>query len=156
MVKIFQSESISSHLIFVGYGKLESYLKKVSGQQHNIHLHEAVTHDRLVPIISSADVGLCMLPNVSLSDYYCLPNKFFEYVFSGIPVMASNMPEMSSLIKERDLGITCDLNYESIIDSVVKLETGQVKVDFVFDDIEDLSWSAQTEKLLLLYSDIGK
>lgn len=155
LVKIFQNASISSHLVFVGYGKLERFLNEVTAYQSNIHLHEAVIHDKLIPIISSADVGLCLLPNVSLSDYYCLPNKFFEYVFSGIPVISSDMPEMSSLISCRNLGVTCELNYESIIDTVVMLENEQVNVDFDFEDIEDLSWNAQVEKLILLYSDIG-
>ena len=37
---------------------------------------------KLTNLIKEADVGLCLVENVSLSDYYCLPNKLFEYAFA--------------------------------------------------------------------------
>ena len=46
---------------------------------------------------------MCLIQNVSLSDYYCLPNKLFEYCFAEIPVLASNFPDISQTVEKYDL-----------------------------------------------------
>jgi len=154
LVEIFKSKGTNSHLVFVGYGKLEKFLKDSSAIFDNIHLHEAVPHDELVAIISSADVGLCLLPSVSLSDYYCLPNKFFEYIFSGIPVISSKLPEMTKLIEGRALGVTTELDFQSVIESVSQFESAEIDIKVNFDLVKDLSWISQMDKLTRLYKKI--
>ena len=79
ITEVFKSPKCKSHVVFLGYGELSSKLKRLSKEHNNIHLHEAVPYERVVSVAQSADVGLCLIQNVSLSDYYCLPNKLFEY-----------------------------------------------------------------------------
>ena len=83
MLKAFSNPTINSHLVFVGSGILENEIKKFSKKYHNIHILKPVTHDTLVQLISSANVGLSIIEKVSLSDFYCLPNKFFEFALMG-------------------------------------------------------------------------
>jgi hypothetical protein len=70
-------------VVFLGYGELSQDLKRLAAEHPNIHVHDAVPHSQVVPIAQSADFGLCLVQDVSLSDYYCLPNKLFEYYFAG-------------------------------------------------------------------------
>ena len=149
IIDVFTNSSVDSHIIFVGYGELEyeisSYVKKCK----KIHLHDAIAHDKIVQIVKSADVGFCLIENISLSDYYCLPNKFFEYIFAGVPVISSNFPELVSMIDKYKLGIYCDLNESSIFNAVKFLESkppGKIK-----DKLSEISWHAQTQKLKMAY-----
>lgn len=71
----FSSPGISSHVVFVGYGSLSDYIQQQADREPRIHLHPPVPHEEVVSISRNADVGLCIIENVSLSDYYCLPNK---------------------------------------------------------------------------------
>nr|QLL91154.1 glycosyltransferase [Plesiomonas shigelloides] len=144
-----------SHLVFLGYGEYSEKLRLLSEQHHNIHVHSAVTHNRVVEIASSADVGLCLIQNISLSDYFCLPNKLFEYAFSGVPVLASNFPDISKVVNEYDLGICVDLTTTSIKSGILKFETGTVTFLPEKKKLKELSWAAQEEKLIKLYSQLN-
>jgi len=147
----FKDSDCASSVVFLGYGELSNNIKEISKKHPNIYFHDAVPHEEVVPIARSADVGLCLIQNVSLSDYYCLPNKLFEYCFSGIPVLASNFPDISNTVNSYKLGECCDLDLTSIKQSIHKFEKGEVDTDFNVSDLIELSWQTQGEKLIKLY-----
>jgi glycosyltransferase involved in cell wall biosynthesis len=153
ITQAFMDKNISSHVVFLGYGELSEHLKNLAEKCPNLHVHDAVPHSQVVPVVKSADFGLCLIQNVSLSDYYCLPNKLFEYCFAGVPVLASNFPDIRSVITEHEFGYCCDLEIESIRKAVKDLECSN-KI-FTFSDVASLSWDAQQTKLVHLYEQLN-
>jgi glycosyltransferase involved in cell wall biosynthesis len=142
------------HIIFVGFGVLANSIADYSRRYENIHLHDAVPHDELVSLISTADYGLCLIEDVSLSDYYSLPNKFFEYCFAGLPILASDFPEMSKLVNKYSLGVCCAPTVDGIEPAIVKMIRMQMpKLEVSLDE---LGWSAQAEKLCGAYKALLK
>ena len=89
LLDIFSESNFKSHIVFIGNGFLENKIKSISKINSNIHLHKKVPHNQVVNLIKSADIGICIIENVSLSDYYCLPNKLFEYSFAGLRIIPS-------------------------------------------------------------------
>lgn len=152
IVNSFIYKDVKSHVVFLGYGNLKEALLEISKDFHNIHVHDAVAHDLVVGMSSSADIGLCFIENVSLSDYYCLPNKLFEYCFSGIPVLASNFPDISHVVSKYNLGKCSDLNSESIYNAIKEFEMMHSLPKIDLGSLYDISWGAQEEKLVALYS----
>lgn len=149
LIDAFKDAQVSSHVVFLGYGELSEQLKRLANQHPNMHVHEAVPHSQVVPIVQSADFGLCLVQNVSLSDYYCLPNKLFEYCFAGVPVLASDFPDIRALLMQYGVGECCKLQPDDIRDAVLRLERSQSI--FEFANLAPLSWQAQEEKLVELY-----
>ncbi|MBI2389032.1 MAG: glycosyltransferase [Deltaproteobacteria bacterium] len=92
------------HVVFLGYGPLERLVKEAAARHSNIHFSPAVPPDRVLEITRNADVGLAMIEDVCLSYRYCLPNKLFEYILSGIPVIASDFPDMGQVIDDQHCG----------------------------------------------------
>ena len=156
LIEAFKKIDLSSHLIFLGYGEFKNRLVELSKEHDNIHVHDAVPHNEVVSIAKSADVGLCFIQNVSLSDYYCLPNKLFEYAFAEIPVLASNFPDISMVVEKYNIGKCSDLNSESIYNSIKEFEQIEELPRINASDLYDLSWSAQEEKLVKMYEDLIK
>src|SRR5690606_34620878 len=76
----FRSASDRHHVVFVGFGEYETQLSNESKQYDNIHYLPGVGPERILQLTSGADVGLSLIENTSLSYYYCLPNKVFEYL----------------------------------------------------------------------------
>lgn len=152
IAKAFQDTLITAHVVFLGYGELSKDLKHLAEKYPNFHVHDAVPHSQVVPIVQSADFGLCMVQNVSLSDYYCLPNKLFEYCFAGVPVLASDFPDIRALIDQYGIGECCELTVDSICDAILRIEN--TLPAFKFQNLLPLSWQAQEEKLIKLYEKI--
>jgi len=149
LIETFKDSRVSSHVVFLGYGELSEELKRLANQHSNIHVHEAVPHAQVVPVVQSADFGLCLVQNVSLSDYYCLPNKLFEYCFAGVPVLASDFPDIRAVLMQYGIGECCKLAPDDIRDAVLRLEQSQST--FEFANLTPLSWQAQEVKLVALY-----
>ncbi len=52
-----------------------------------------------------ADLGISLEDNLGLNYYFALPNKIFDYIHAGIPVLASDLPEIANLINKYKIGI---------------------------------------------------
>nr|WP_320037039.1 glycosyltransferase family 4 protein [uncultured Bacteroides sp.] len=51
-----------------------------------------------------ADLGFVLLENMGLSYYYSLPNRIFDYMKYGVPVLASNLPEIARIVETHQTG----------------------------------------------------
>ncbi|WP_321425311.1 glycosyltransferase [uncultured Bacteroides sp.] len=51
-----------------------------------------------------ADLGFILLENMGLSYYYSLPNRVFDYMKYGVPVLASNFPEIARIVEPNHTG----------------------------------------------------
>ncbi len=149
LLHVFSSPEVTSHIIFVGRGALGEMIEHHSQINAKVHVHESVPHDQVVTFVSSADYGLCLVENVSLSYYYSLPNKLFEYAFAGIPILASDFPDMKELIERFDLGTVTASDEASIRRSVLRLQS--MERQRIDKDLSSLGWEAQAEKLRALY-----
>jgi glycosyltransferase involved in cell wall biosynthesis len=149
---IFKSKDITSHIVFLGYGELVSTVKEYSDSYGNIHYLSPVVHHEVVRISKSADIGLAMIEAVSLSDYYCLPNKLFEYAFSSLFVIASDFPDMKQIVDEYDLGITCAVEKTALMELIKELSNKECSASK--KDLYKLSWQYQEELLLKAYDKI--
>ena len=157
ILSAFEDKRVDSHLVFLGYGDMFDSLKAAAKSNSRIHVHEAVKHSRVTEIASSADYGFCLIQNVSLSDYYSLPNKLFEYAFAGIKMLASDFPEIAAMVKKYDLGECIQLDRDQILAAVLKLEKQPAYDKKVNDGVlNDLSWKTQQSKLKSLYSKMMK
>lgn len=149
LLRIFSCSNRRSVIVFIGYGELKELIFEHSQKCVNIKLHPAVPHDKVVETIKSADIGLCLIENVSLSDYYSLPNKLFEYTFAKKRILASNFPDIKNLVEKYDLGKCCDLDYDSIKQAIESLELDESSE--IKTDLYELSWENQHQKLLNIY-----
>lgn len=152
IVETFSDDNIKSHIVFMGYGEYKEELKKYESENYKIHVHDAVPHSDVVPIVRSADFGLCLIQNVSMSDYFCLPNKLFEYCFAGVPVLASDFPDIRMLVNDYKIGECTSLEIDEIKRSVAKL--GNSKTLYEFNDLTPLGWDMQAENIKKLYKDL--
>lgn len=155
IVNAFKDSDLKSSLVFLGDGELSDELRVISQKYPNIYVHDAVPHEKVVSIAKSADVGLCLIQNVSLSDYYCLPNKLFEYCFAEIPVLASNFPDISNVVEKYHLGKCCSLDSESIYSSIKYFEDMDELIKVDAGSLYELSWEVQGKKLVKLYNKLA-
>jgi glycosyltransferase involved in cell wall biosynthesis len=97
--------------VFMGAGPMKQELEaraSEAGITDRVYFHPPTPPDELLPVTSSADVGICLIEPITESLRLSLPNKLFEYLWSGLPVVASNLPEISRVVDGFEVGITVD------------------------------------------------
>lgn len=97
-------EDSGIHLVLMGYGPLQSLVDAAAEAAPHIHVHPAVAYHDVLAHTRSADVGLVSVKPTCLSYLYCLPNKLFEYLLAGIPVLANDLPDCRALLEEFEAG----------------------------------------------------
>jgi len=136
------------HFILLGFGEYLD-LRTLVGKAQNIHVHPPVSHDRVVEIIRSADIGVCLVEDISLSDHLCLPNKLFEYAFAGVPLLASRLPEIAKVVGDYGLGVCCDNDANSIEAALRRIRREGLEPPR--GDLAELSWETQAKRLQEAY-----
>jgi glycosyltransferase involved in cell wall biosynthesis len=76
------------------------------GLEKRVDFVDPVPPDRLLAEVSDADAGLALIEPACLSYRLTLPNKLFEYVLAGVPVVGSDLPMISSFVAEHGVGTT--------------------------------------------------
>ena len=61
--------------------------------------------EEMIRYTKAADAGLSLDKDTNLNYRFSLPNKIFDYIVAGIPVIAGNLPEVSQIVKEYKCGI---------------------------------------------------
>jgi len=154
LVQTFESDEVESHFVLLGYGPLFDKIMKKTKFSEKIHVHPAVSHEEVANVTRSADVGVCFVENVSLSDYFCLPNKLFEYAFSDLAVISSNFPDITKMVSDFGLGVVTSPDLDGVYSSVLELEKMDLQDFYKNKDLTPISWEAQSVKLLSLYNTV--
>jgi glycosyltransferase involved in cell wall biosynthesis len=88
-----------------------AYLKELvaladrEGVSERVEFAGAVSPRELIETIREASVGLALIQPICLSYRMSLPNKVFEYVAAGLPVLGSDLPAIGSLVNEHRIGL---------------------------------------------------
>jgi len=94
-------------LIFVGDGKLKPGLiqRKEREQLNNCLFFDSMPKDQLSEVMAQTDVGLMILANIPAFYYGTSPNKFFDYIASGLPVLNNYPGWLADMINENQCGL---------------------------------------------------
>ena len=92
--------------VFVGSGPLRDAITHAGTHLSNVHHLPAVANSEVVDLAASATLGFALIEPISLSYQYALPNKLFEYIMAGTPVIVSDLPQMKKIVDQYDVGLT--------------------------------------------------
>ncbi len=148
-------------LAIVGYGhRLDEYtaLLAESGLTDRVTFFDAVPFARLMRYTAAADVGMIPLIASCLSYKYAAPNKLFEYMMVGLPVVVSDLPEMARVVNEERVGtlISDPTDPASIAEAVTRLLQGAESLDEMGRRargaaLERYNWDVERLRLLDVY-----
>jgi len=94
-------------LVFVGEGKLKEELRTRATKEclSNCVFLNAIPKEELCELLAEADLGMMILANVPAFYYGTSPNKFFDYISSGLPVLNNYPGWLADLINKYGCGI---------------------------------------------------
>jgi len=139
---------------------LQSYIAR-EGVSDRVKILPPVPYEELLQWTASADIGLTVLPpDYSLSIRKCLPNKFFEYLMAGLPVLSSELDAIAEMIKTYDVGkIIPSLAPEDVgaaINSMLADQSSlaRMSANALAVANQEFNWEKESQKLIDLYEEI--
>lgn len=142
-------------IVFMGTGDLKNYVLECDKQCSRIFYHDPVPTTEVVKFSSSADVGISLVENTCLSHFYSMPNKVFEYLFSSLPVVVSNMKETASFVKRYSVGeVLVDDSHISLQSAILKIADKGFDRSGISKAITETCWERQEEKMLMIYRNL--
>jgi glycosyltransferase involved in cell wall biosynthesis len=99
-----------AHLVFLGdegepgfTASLRS-LAAAEGVADRTHFLASEPPETLLASTAQADVGVSLLQDTCENHRLALPNKVFEYLAAGVPIVVSDLPELRRLVSEHEVG----------------------------------------------------
>lgn len=148
-------------LAIVGYGPLADAIRDkiaAEGRQADAEVFSAVPYDTLMRYTAAADVGMVPIVGSCLSYRLAAPNKLFECMMAGTPVVASDLPDMARVVTEERVGTLIEdpTDPASIAKAVRELIDGDEPLESIGQRARSAAlarynWDIEKSKLLEVY-----
>jgi glycosyltransferase involved in cell wall biosynthesis len=124
---LLRTEAPRARLLIVGDGPQRDALRERASQlalQGAVVFTGAVPHDEMPAMLRAMDVAVA--PYLEMPDFYFSPLKLYEYLASGLPVVASDAGEIGTLIRHAETGVLVPCgNVAALADSLIELQRDQ-------------------------------
>jgi glycosyltransferase involved in cell wall biosynthesis len=142
------------------YGAAYRELAARTGTADRLILLPPVPSPDVVAAARGADAGVWTLPNWCKNFYYALPNKIFEYLAAGLPVLAADFPEARRVVAGYEVGLCFDpYDPASIATQVHRMIDNPLLVQRFRDNVpaalHDMRAEREWEKLAAVYRELA-
>lgn len=142
-------------LIIGGQGKLSNEIKNKCSTIKNIDFIGLVKQDKVIQLTKKSDVVLCILNPNNKNNQVGLPNKVFEAMVCGRPIIITKDLYYENVVN--DGGIAIEFSKKSLKNAIIHLRDNpkfceQLGKNALKKSIDDYNWKTQEQKLLELYT----
>ncbi len=149
-------------LVLMGYGALEPELRAAAMTPEHagrVFVLPAVPPQDLHAWVAAADIAAMPIQASTLNHRLTTPNKLFEAMAAGVPVVASDLPGMATIVREVGFGRLCDPADPASIAAAIRsvLDASPDEVAAFRSNARDAAhdrynWEAQADVLLGEYA----
>ena len=148
-----------AYFVFIGGGPLAGLLEKqaeAAGLAGRVRFIPTVSLADLPSYTASADIGVQPLENTCLNHLTTDSNKLFEYMMGGLPVVASDLPEIRRIMNEHGFGIAVPPGDTKALAQAIQrlLDDEEMRLQLAAKARKAalrINWEEQEQRLVALY-----
>jgi glycosyltransferase involved in cell wall biosynthesis len=159
LVKAMTHVPPPARLAVLGYGEYAEHLKRLARElsvADRVYFLGRIASEDMLRHTAGGDLGLIPYLPIDDNHRYCSPNKFFEYVQAGVPVVAHDLPFFRQMASRHGVVACADFtSAEGLGKAIAALLQGGTLAEMRRRCLEAgrvLTWSVEEEKLLALYA----
>jgi glycosyltransferase involved in cell wall biosynthesis len=155
------AELDGAHLLFLGAeGPYANRLRRLAldlGLDDRVHFRPPVPLESLLSYTAQANVGVSLLEGTCENHRLALPNKVFEYMAAGVPVVVSALPELERFLSEHPIGCAVDPGNPSAVSQALNdvVVNGRATSGTGLRRATAPSWDREAVRLLSVYGAPG-
>jgi len=140
----------------MGSGPLQYKIDAASSHCSRIHYLPPVSPSQVLAYAAGADVGLCLYEDTCLNHRYCMPNKLFESLLAGLPVLASDLPDQAGIVRYYGGGWVIPNESAALSDFLASLDRSYAEgLRYELPKrVKSLRWENEAEQLLGVYKQL--
>ena len=151
-------EFLENHLlVLIGDGDIHQTLKdKVISEAlgNKVFFLGKISPKKLHKLTPLADLGLSLEEDLGLNYRFALPNKIFDYIQGEVPILVSNLPEMSEVISAYQVGeIVKNRTPEKLAKQIKEVLEKEYTKELKLAKTA-LIWEQQEEKLIAIFNNL--
>jgi glycosyltransferase involved in cell wall biosynthesis len=150
-------------LLIVGGGDVIPDLKKMVSEKN---LTDCVWFISKQPIeilrkyTSASNLGITLDKANNINYKLSLPNKLFDYIHAGIPILSSDLPELKNIVDGYNIGKICPDHHPKNISKLIEEMLSSDEQIKTWEDntaiaARELNWDKEKERLLSIFKQIG-
>lgn len=116
-----------------------------------------VTVDAVTGLLQQAGIALVTISDASANQRLAMPNKIFQAVAAGVPVVATDVGELAHLVRQHHLGTLYRIGDANDVVRAVRelISDYELWCRRVAKAQETLSWDADAARLVRIYRDVA-
>jgi len=131
-------------------------LKQECSRTSNVAFLGKVPFDEVIPMTMKADVVFCMFDPGDLNSLMGTPNKLFEAMVCGRPIICTKGTYSGELTEQEELGLAVEYSEQALREAIIKLRDNpelreKLGRNALKAAVTKYNWQKQEEKLLALY-----
>ncbi len=146
-------------LMIIGGGDVLPILKQMVEKLNitdRVHFFPRMPYQQMMAYTQLAELGFCLDKNTNLNYRFSLPNKLFDFIQAGVPIVASHLTEIEKIIRKYDIGIFIGNHEPETIASTIReaLSDGERRKRWQQNlaiAAAELCWENEEKKLLPIY-----
>ena len=156
LIDVFTSQD-RSDILFVGYGEMAPLVEACGARSKHIHFLPAVAPTDIGCVAGAADIGICFLVGDCLNHRLAMPNKLFEYLASGLPILANDDVAVGAYVSDKQCGWSVPLRAERLAHFIRSIEWDEVrqKRAGAFVAAREVGWCYEERALASIYHGLG-
>jgi glycosyltransferase involved in cell wall biosynthesis len=140
------------------YRETLAHLAVQHGVADRVRIEAPVPPQQVIGEISGAAAGVALIQPSCLSYALSLPNKLFEYIAAGLPILAADVPTIRSFVEGHDAGLIVppddpEAIAEAMLEIVEPARNRRLRAA-VADAAARLSWAEEAEHLKRTYREV--
>ncbi len=146
-------------LMIIGGGDVLPILKQMVEEQNitdRVRFFPRMPYQQMMAYTQLAELGFCLDKDTNLNYRFSLPNKLFDFIQAGVPIVASHLTEIEKIIRQYDIGTFIENHEPATIAATIKEALSDKDRLAVWKQhlavaAQDLCWENEEKKLLPIY-----
>ena len=142
-----------------GFGEYEDWMQKAAEQHNNVFFYGKLQYSETLALEKQCDIMMAVYDPSIRNHKYAAPNKFYESIMLGKPIIMALDTGYDDVITKNDIGILTEYTEAGITNAIEALKTrkdewGAMRDRAVSVYISSYSWEIMKQRIVEMYREL--